>query len=126
MSLREQAEKDLGAIMEDAVTGFGWPVTIVNPLGTSLDLVALAGDISQTIDPDTGQLVSGRLAYCSIRISTLYANGLGLPEGISESNRLPWLVTFKDINGRSYTFKVNRSAPDRALGVVDLVLEGWQ
>jgi len=126
MSLREQAEKDLKGIMEDETTGFGWPVTIVNPLGVNLSLIALSGDISQTIDPDTGQLVSGRLAYCSIRMSSLFAGGMGIPEGISDSDRLPWLVTFNDINGVSHTFKVYKSSPDRALGIVDLVLEGWK
>ena len=128
MGLRELAENDLGFILEDEVTGFGWPVTITDPLGNSGTgpFIGFTDDISQVIDPDTGQAVSGRLATVVLRISSLNAAGLGIPEGISDENLKPWVVQFDDINGVSYTFKVSSSNPDRALGVVSLILELYQ
>jgi hypothetical protein len=128
MGLRELAESDLGGILEDGSTGFGWPVTITDPLGNSGvgPFLGFTDDISQIIDPDTGQAVSGRLASVVLRISSLKAAGLSIPEGISDENSKPWIVGFDDINGVPYTFKVSSSNPDRALGVVSLILELYQ
>ena len=109
--LRELAESDLGLIIEDEETGFGWPITITNPAGVEKSLTGFSDDIAQVIDPDTGQIVSGRLASCAIRISSLYAEGFDLPRGIADTTGKPWLVAFDDINGISYTFKVQQSNP---------------
>ena len=125
MSLRIEAEKDLEMILEDAEGGFGWPITVINPQGIMLEMIGISGDIGQAIDPDTGQIVSGRLAYCTLRISSLVEGGFSLPEGITSSSSLPWRIRFDDIGGTEYTFKVFRSMPDRALGIVNLILEGW-
>lgn len=119
MSLRALAESDLSFILEDGVCGFGWPIVLTDPDGLSQNLTGFSDDISQIIDPDTGQAVSGRLASVALRISSLNA----LPVGISDSSLKPWLVTFDDINGNSFTFKVSQSNPDRALGVVTCLLE---
>ena len=127
MGLRETAEADLGLILEDSSTGFGWPITVTDPAGKAEPLTGLSGDIAQAIDPDTGQAVSGRLAMVSLRISSLLAAGFtDLPRGIADGLKKPWLITFDDINGTSYTFKVQRSNPDRTLGLVKCILEIWQ
>lgn len=128
MGLRELAEKDLGAILEDSVTGFGWPITITDPDGNTGTLTGFSDDIAQVIDPDTGQAVSGRLASATLRISTLYERlpGSGLPRGIADTGSKPWLIQFDDINGLSYRFKVSQSNPDRALGIVALLLELYE
>ncbi len=125
MSLRQLAESDLGLILEDGVTGFGWPITITDPSGSTGTgpLTGFSDDIAQIIDPDTGQAVSGRLASVAIRISTLTAAGLALPQGIADAGIKPWLVQFDDINGNPFTFKVAQSNPDRALGLITLLLE---
>lgn len=126
MSLREQAERDLGAILEDAATGFGWPITLTDPAGLSDDtLVGFSDDISQTIDPDTGQLVSGRLASVALRISTLVLAGFALPRGVADNTSKPWTVAFNDINGNAYLFKVRQANPDRALGMITCILEAY-
>lgn len=125
MGLRATAETDLGIILEDDVTGFGWPITVTDPAGASAALVGSSTDIAQVIDPDTGEVVSGRLAEITIRISQLILNGLGLPEGIADSSRKPWIVAFDDINGSPYTFKVAQSDPDRAIGAVVCKLESY-
>lgn len=123
MGLRNTAESDLGAILEDSVTGFGWAITVTSPAGVSASLTGFSDDISQVIDPDTGQAVSGRLASVALRISSLTSHGLGLPRGIADSASKPWVIDFLDINGNPFKFKVQQSNPDRALGLVICILE---
>ena len=86
MGLRQLAESDLGKILEDSDTGFGWPITVTNPTGDSGTLTGASGDISQIIDPDTGVAVSGRMAHVSLRISSLVAAGLPVPAGIVDAS----------------------------------------
>jgi len=128
MGLRTIAEQDLGVILEDSDTGFGWPITVTDPSGNSGTgpLTGFSDDIAQIIDPDTGQAVSGRLASVAIRIALLNEIGLGLPRGIADSGSKPWIVEFDDINGNPYKFKVSQSNPDRAIGLVTCLLELYQ
>lgn len=127
MGLREIAEQDLGFILEGDENGFRWPITVTDPDGNvSSGLYGFSDDISQVIDPDTGQAVSGRLASVSLRISSLALQGLGIPVAIADSSRKPWLVAFDDINGNAFTFKVQESNPDRTLGNVVCILELYQ
>ena len=123
MGLRELAESDLGLILENKTTGFGWPIKITDSSGISGDMTGMSDDIAQIIDPDTGVAVSGRLASISVRISSLSQHGLALPVGIADSGKKPWIVEFNDINGNPYKFKVSQSNPDRALGLVTCLLE---
>lgn len=123
MGLRFIAETDLGIILEDDTYGWGWPIIITNPDGVSKPLTGFSDDISQIIDPDTGQPVSGRLASVAIRIGALTSVGLTLPVGIADSTSKPWLVQFTDTALNNYVFKVAQSNPDRTLGVVVLILE---
>ena len=125
MGLRSIAEADLATTLED-VAGFGWPITITDPSGVSASITGQSDDIALEIDPETGQLVSGRVASVALRISTLTANGLGLPVGVANESLRPWVVKFKDPSGNDYTFKVQQSNPDRALGVVTCRLETYQ
>lgn len=125
MGLREQAAADSRAFLEDAA-GFSWPVTVTAPSGTSAALHGFTTDISQTIDPDTGQLVMGREASVALPIEALVDAGLGLPRGISDGSGKPWLVAFSDVNGNAYAFKVREAMPDRAIGVVVCRLEAYK
>lgn len=125
MGLRTLAEQDLGAILEDSAYGFGWSITLTDPDGLTDTLTGFSDDISQVIDPDTGQLVSGRLASVALRISSLIAAGFTLPRNVPDNTLKPWVVTFNDINGIAHTFKVRQSDPDRALGMVVCILEGY-
>lgn len=123
MGLRATAEADLAGILEDKTAGFGWDITITDPAGSPASLVGYSNDIGLSIDPDTGQAVSGRRASIALRISSLTAAGLGIPMGIVDSTSKPWVVTFDDINGTAHTFKVQESHPDRAIGMVTCLLE---
>ncbi len=123
MSLRSVAENDLGAILEDGVMGFGWAIQVTDPSGLSKPLTGFSDDISQIIDPDTGEAVSGRLVSVALRISSLNTAGLALPVGIADSKIKPWIIEFDDINGNPYKFKVAQSNPDRVLGLITCILE---
>ena len=91
--------------------------------GTVKPFTGYSEDISQIIDPDTGQAVSGRLASVALRISSLITAGFTLPVGIADAASKPWIVEFLDINGNAFKFKVSASNPDRALGMVICQLE---
>jgi hypothetical protein len=126
VSLRELAAADLKVILEDSATGFGWAITVTNPEGTEATLTGFSTDIGQTIDPDTGQAVSGRRASVAIAIASLTDAGLGLPRSIADSGSRPWVIVFDDIHGTSHRFKVAESMPDRAAGVVTCLLEAYR
>lgn len=126
MGLRQQAEADLAYILEDSVGGFGYPITLTDPAGLTDTFTGFSDDIAQVIDPDTGTAVSGRLASVALRISSLYAAGFKLPKGIADTGSKPWVVTFDDINGLPYTFKISESNPDRAAGIVVCLLEAYR
>ena len=126
MGLRTLAERDLEYILEDDTFGFGWSLTLTAPNGMSVALVGQSTDISQVINPDTGQAVSGRMASICLRTSSIYSAGLELPVGISDDTSRPWVVTFDDINSFSHVFKVSKSNPDRALGTITLLLELYE
>ena len=121
--LRELAQSDLGAILRDTDYGFGWPISVTDTDGLKKPLVGFSNDISQLIDPDTGQAVSGRLATVALHIGDLTEAGLGLPQGIADAKQKPWIIEFNDIHGEAYSFKVAQSNPDRAIGVVTCILE---
>lgn len=126
MGLRAQAAADLKAILEDSAGGFGWPITVTDPEGVSVSMTGLSTDISESIDPNTGQAVSGRHASVVLRISAFTEAGLGLPAAVSDRDEKPWLVAFDDINGKSFQFKVAESRPDRAIGAVVCILEKYR
>lgn len=125
MGLRQLAEQDLSFTLEDSVTGFGWPVTLTDPAGGSSNLTGQSHDISQIIDPETGTAISGRSTAFVLRLSSITEAGLEMPVGIADPDKMPWLVTFDDINGAPYKFKVEYADPDRTLGTISLILGGW-
>lgn len=118
MSLRERAALDCQSILEDT-SGFGWPFTLTSPAGVVSELVGLSNDVGESIDPDTGQAVAGRRASVSVSLASLPA----MPEAIAASDRKPWIVTFADVQGVASDWKVVEVLPDRALGIVVLLLE---
>lgn len=126
MNLRQRAEADLQFILEDSSGGFGWPITVTDPSGLIRPLTGSSNDISQVVDPETGQVVSGRSASVALRVASIFTAGFNsLPVGIADRNSKPWLVSFDDINGNLHTFKVIQSNPDRALGIVTCILEAY-
>ncbi|MCP4566696.1 MAG: hypothetical protein GY841_03840 [FCB group bacterium] len=126
MGLRDLAALHNRAIIGNSTTGWGWPATVTDPNGTSVEMSVLSNDISATIDPETGLIVSARFASATISIAALTDAGLGLPSGISDPTAKPWIVAFNDVNGAGpYVFKVASSDPDRSIGCVVCQLEGY-
>ncbi len=124
MSLRQTAALDLKNILGDKTSGFGWPITLTSPDGLAVPLTGFSTDIGVALDPDTGQVVSGRTASAALIMSDIVGGGFtSQPVGVVDDGLKPWLVTFDDINGVAYTFKVSRDIPDNATGVVVLILE---
>ena len=125
MGLREIAAADLRIILEDT-DGFAWPITISDPNQVSADLLGFSNDISQAIDPQTGEAVAGRFVSVALPIAALVAAGLGMPRGIADGSGKPWVVTFNDILGNSTVWKIIAANPDRAIGVVTCTLESYR
>ncbi len=121
MGLRDEAAIDAKTILEDATSGFACPLTLTSPAGVETELFGSETDVGQTIDPDTGQAVAGRRVSVAVAMSSLPA----MPSAVAASDAKPWLVSFEDIVGTPGTWKVIDVLPDRALGVVVLLLESW-
>jgi len=126
MGLREVAEADLGVILEDDVTGFGWAISVQDPSGNLESFKGFSDDIAQVIDPDTGQIVSGRIASVALRMSSLKAVGMRWPVGVADTTGKPWTVRFEDILGSPHCFKVAKSNPDRTIGLLTCILEKYR
>lgn len=122
MGLREQAALDAQTILNNT-DGFGVPITVTDPGGTSAALTGFSTDIPFTIDPETGMAVSGRTASVALHMRDLVAAGLGNPKNIPDEDSRPWVVSFVDVVGITHTFKVKESNPDRASGVITCTLE---
>jgi len=123
MNIRALAERDLATTLEDGEYGFGWPAVITDPEGNFGCLSIQANDISALIDPDTGQMVSGKSIGVVIRIRTLQEKCLGIPRNVSKRSEKPWTVEFTDVLGASGACKVISADPDYVLGVVSCKLE---
>ncbi len=127
MGLRDTTKADNRIILNDSTFGFGYSIIITDPTGTvHPNFIGFSNDVSQMIDHDTGQAVSGRLASAAIHIQDILDAGLTLPEGIADSSSKPWLITFDDINGVTQVFKVSESNPDRAIGLIICLLEFYK
>ena len=126
MGLREQARLDLNSILEDELTGFGWPITLTNPAGVTLDLIGFSTDIGLSVDPETGVAIAGRKASVALSITRIFDAGFTLPRAIADTTSKPWLVRFADIHGRPHLFKVQEAMPDTAIGCVTCLLEAYR
>jgi len=125
MSLRSIAEGLLELALESTVLG-ARDVTLTAPDGTSQQLTGETNDIGAAIDPDTGQIVSGRTASVALRISSIYGAGFSeLPRRISEKTTPPWRVDYVGDDGLTYNWAVQSTMPDRSAGVIVLMLEEY-
>ena len=120
------AQAVLKSILENVMTGFGEALTLITPSDVEYSVKGFSNDIGQTIDPDTGQLVSGRNAQVTLSLESIMALGIGIPEGISSSDSKPWRIRYTDLSGAVVTFAVITSSPDRSLGSLVLYLGRWE
>lgn len=125
MNLREQAAIDARAFLEDVDGGFSWPIKVTAPGKAPVNLKGFSSDIHQTIDPETGQAVVGRLATIALSMLSLKEAELGVPKGVADNSQRPWIVEFDDVGGASYKFKVVEAVPDRAMMIVVCRLQAY-
>ena len=125
MALRDIANADLREIVNDDDTG-GVDCVITDPNGATASFKVFYNDIHQSIDPGTGDIVTGRQSTIAVLINELIDEGFDGIEGVVDSDSKPWLVTISDANGVSYTHKVAESYPDNSIGIMVLMLEIWE
>ena len=125
MSLRDIANTDLKEIMNDSETG-GIDCTLTSPSGSTASFKVLFNDIYQSIDPGTGEIVTGRQSHISVLTDELITEGFDDIRGISDTDSRPWLATITDALGRSSTHKVSESYPDATIGLTVLMLEFYE
>ncbi len=112
--------------MRDSVAGNAWPVTVTNPAGTELDLEGFTQDIGRNIDPETGQIISGRLVTVALPMAPLEYENFGIPTGVQDPNGKPWLIEFDNMNGVHSVYKVKHADPDHTIGSVVCFLENYE
>lgn len=105
--------------------GFAWPVVVTDPDGRSACIKGFSTDFADLIELETGQAVSGRQVEVSLSMDSLKNVGLAHPEHVASEDGKPWLIRFDDIEGKSHTFKVMRTAPDRTVGLILCYLEAY-
>ena len=123
MGLLETAAVDLAEILQDdGDSGFAVPIKVVNPENRKATIKGLATDIGFTINPETGQPISGQKISIALPLRACVAAGLGEPTGIADSSSRFWKVTFTLPTGVEHTYKITSTMPDK-LGVIVCFLE---
>lgn len=112
MGLLSDAAADVKAILEDT-DGFGLTVTVTSPAGTAAQITGIPSDIGQTIDPETGQAVTGRQVHISLPVATLRSSFGELPRGVLDRSEDPWRVTVQlPLMAQPATYAVSTTMPD--------------
>lgn len=122
MSLFDDAAADFREIINSDI-GASLECVITSPDGVINSFKCRMSDISQSIEPGTGDRVSGRRVSISMSLFDLKHEGFESVRGIEKKNEKPWKVEFNNILCDQGTFKVTETAPDYTLGVIVLHLE---
>lgn len=122
MSLFDDAASDWQEILNDDI-GATVPCTVTNPSGVSQSFLCRHMDISQQIDPETEEIISGRQVGVSIDLKDLAAVSFDGVCAIEDKKKKPWKVTVANILGTSGTYKVAMTSPDFILGNMLIYLE---
>lgn len=125
MSLRDTANADLRDILNSDDTG-GVLCIITAPDESFEEFRVFHNDIQQSVDPGTGEVVTGRQSSIAVLTNELIDGGFEGIRGVADAESRPWLVTITDVVGRSDTFKVCESFPDNSIGLTVLLLEFYE
>jgi hypothetical protein len=123
MNLRLLAARDLARILSDGAAGFGWPVEITAPDGSTLSTTGFTNDIGQVFDPGTGQPIAGRHVSFTIPEISFAEVGMLIPAQVTARGAPKWIFKLDDVNGTPGVFTVRSAMRDRSAGTVVLVLE---
>jgi hypothetical protein len=126
LNLRDLAAADHRLLVEDAVGGFGRELVFVDPLEHQGTVNGLWNDIGQAIDPQTGALVAGTVAFVHVALGALRAVGLGVPYAVNDTDKLPWTVMYKDLTGKEVTCKIVEVRKDRSFDAVLCYLASYK
>lgn len=123
MSLLDAARIDAKNISGNTVSGFSVPIFVTSPDGFEAQVSGTYTDISQVIDPGTGEFVSGRQASVSIALSEFENAGFdGLPRGIADTTIKPWVMQINHPCHSGGKFRVIQSDPDNTLMLITCIL----
>lgn len=114
MGIRELAEADLAATLEDT-DGAGTPYTLIDKQGGEYPVIGTFGDIGYLLDPDTGASIQGRTITATYRLAALRQAAETTPEQ-------GWKVRVTDLHGTVQILYVTRYEPDRTIGIGRLKL----
>ena len=95
-NLRTEIRDDVVDILEDIDYGISLLMNLINPDNLAAVLKGWSNDISAAIDPDTGIIVTGRVISVALPQSSILNAGFpGLPVGIQDDKKTPWIVQFE-------------------------------
>ncbi|MCK9556234.1 hypothetical protein M0R36_10550 [bacterium] len=101
-------------------------MTITAPDGSTAVVLGFTSDIHLSVDPGTGELVSGCKASVSVLISDLEDAGFGAIHSVADSSSRPWLITMADSKGTETVYKVVETNPDRSVGLMLIFLGEYE
>lgn len=115
MNLYALAEKDLKTTLENAETGGGREMVLIDQSGKETSLIGAIGDIGYLLDTE-GNPIAGRSIAACFRMSSFMSDGDYVIPGEG------WSLRYADMAGQEWTLFVTRSEPDRTLGICRLIL----
>lgn len=125
-NLRELAAADHRRIVEDVAGGFGRELTFIDPEQRKAVVNGFWNDIGQAMDPMTGSMVAATVAFVRVTFGALREAGLGVPFGVAETEKTPWLVEYTDMGGRKHLCKIAEVRKDRSIDAVDCYLVSFK
>lgn len=117
MSLLQEHQEAAQALASNTDV-FGSSVVFVDTSGNRFPISCNVQDISATIDPETQQIVTGRLVSFIVGRAAIESAGMGLPRAIAQDGVSPWLVEYAD-----QVWRVNDVRPDRVFGMLIVFVE---
>lgn len=125
-NLRDLAAADHRLIVEDVAGGFGRELTFVDPDGRKAVVNGFWNDIGQALDPATGSMIAGTVAFVRVTNGALRAARLGVPVAVAETDKNPWTVAYTDMGGRKHVCKIAEVRKDRSIDAVDCYLVSYK
>lgn len=122
MSLFDDAAIELREIINDDL-GATVVCTITSPDDVFYSFNCCMSDISQTLDVNTRERISGRRIEISVSMLDLAEVGFESIRGVEKKTEKPWRVEFNNVISKEGTYKIVETAPDSSLGIVVIHME---
>jgi len=112
VNLLDVARGDLPFLLSD----FSVAASIFSPEGEETQVQGLHRDTGEMLDPETGEMVSGRHVSLVIPLPSV-----AIPHGVSERSKKPWKVVFE-----GKIFRIVQTRPDATIGALVVMLEEYR